>query len=90
MHIPMETWVKALERWKRFYSFKTFDEAFEDACGIDYTNFTVKDEDVRRRLGYNGDHIWNNRNNNASMLNGLIEWTDKYKDTWSHIHVCGF
>lgn len=90
LHIPMEKWVKFLECWKRFYSFQTFDEAFEDACGIDYTNFTVKDEDARRRLGYNGDNIWNNRKNNAYMLNGLIEWTNKYKDTWSHIHVYGF
>ena len=90
LYIPMEKWLKFLECWKRFYSFQTFDEAFEDACGIDYTNFTVKDEDARRRLGYNGDNIWNNRKNNAYMLNGLIEWTNKYKDTWSHIHVYGF
>lgn len=90
LHIPMEKWVKFLDCWKRFYSFKTFDEAFEDACGIDYTNFTVKDEEARHRLGYNGDNIWNNRKNNAYMLNGLIEWTNKYKDTWSHIHVYGF
>jgi len=65
--------VKFLECWKRFYSFQTFDEAFEDACGIDYTNFTVKDEDARRCLGYNGDNIWNNRKNNAYMLNGLMQ-----------------
>ena len=90
MHIPMEKWIEFLERWKRFYSFKTFDEAYEDACGIDYTNFTVKDTDAKRRLGYNGADIWSNRNNNATMLEGLIEWTNKYKDTWSHIHVYGF
>ena len=90
MHIPMEKWIEFLERWKRFYSFKTFDEAYEDACGIDYTDFTVKDADAKRRLGYNGADIWSNRNNNANMLEGLIEWTDKYKDTWSHIHVYGF
>ena len=90
MHIPMEKWIEFLERWKRFYSFKTFDEAYEDACGIDYTNFTAKDADAKRRLGYNGADIWSNRNNNANMLEGLIEWTNKYKDTWSHIHVYGF
>ena len=90
MHIPMEKWIEFLERWKRFYSFRTFDEAYEDACGIDYNNFTVKDADAKRRLGYNGADIWSNRNNNANMLEGLIEWTNKYKDTWSHIHVYGF
>ncbi len=90
LHIPMEKWVEFLKCWKHFYSFKTFDEAFEDACGIDYTNFTVKDEDARQRLGYNGNDIWNNRKNNAYMLNGLIEWTNKYKDTWSHIHIFGY
>lgn len=90
LYIPMKKWVEFLERWKRFCSFETFDEAFEDACGIDYTNFTVKDEDARRRLTYNGGNIWNNRNNNSHMLNGLVEWTDKYKDAWSHVCVCGF
>lgn len=90
LHVPMEKWVKCLECWKRFYSFNTFDEAFEDACGIDYKNFTVRDEEARRRLGCNGGNIWYNRNNNANMLDGLIEWTEKYKDAWNYIHVYGF
>ncbi len=90
LYIPMEKWLAFLERWKCFYSFETFDEAFEDACGIDYTNFTVKDDDARRRLGYNGDRIWDNRNNNAYMLKNLIEWTEKYKDSWSYVHIYGF
>ena len=90
LHIPMERWVESLRCWKRFYSFKTFDEAFEDACGIDYTNYTVKDVDARHRLVYNGDIIWRNRNNNANMLDGLLEWTEKYMNNWSYIHIYGF
>ena len=90
LHIPMEKWVGFLNCWKRFYSFKTFDEAFEDACGINYTDFSAKDEEARRRLSRTGDDIWNSRNNNASMLKGLLEWTDKYKDICDYINCYGF
>ena len=90
IHIPMEKWIKFLDNWKRFYSFKTFDEAFEDACGIDYNEFTVKDEEARRRLSYSGSNIWKNRSNNSNMLNDLLEWTEKYKDTCDYINSYGF
>ena len=78
LHIPMEKWQAFLEKWKRFYSFRTFDEAFEDACGIDYSNFTAKDEAALRRLSTMGDDIWENRQKNPTMLHALIEWTEKY------------
>ena len=90
LHIPMKKWVDFLECWKRFYSFQTFDDAFEDACGIDYNNFTARDEDAKYRLGCNGRNIWNNRKNNSSMLNGLIEWTNKYKDICDYVNCYGF
>lgn len=90
LHIPMAKWLDFLNCWKRFYSFKTFDDAFEDACGINYTDFSAKDEEARRRLSRTGDDIWNNRNNNSSMLKGLLEWTDKYKDICDYINCYGF
>lgn len=90
LHIPMEKWIKALEQWKRFYSHETFDEAFEEFCGVDYNNFTVKDEEVREHLSYDGNDLWNNRIYNAQMLDGLIEWTDKYKDKCDYINTYGF
>ena len=90
LHLPMTKWLDFLNCWKRFYSFKTFDEAFEDACGIDYIDFTVKDEEAKRRLSRAGDDIWNNRNNNAAMLKGLFEWTNKYKDICDYINCYGF
>lgn len=90
LRVPMGKWIEFLEFWKRFCSFETFDEAFEDACGIDYTSYTVKNKNACSILGHSGKNIWENRNNNFHMLDGLIEWTDKYKDAWSHILICGF
>ena len=90
LHVPMAKWLDFLNCWKRFYSFKTFDDAFEDACGINYIDFSAKDEEARRRLSRTGDDIWNNRNNNAAMLKGLLEWTNKYKDICDYINCYGF
>ncbi len=87
--IPMEDWIAFLDHWKRFYDARSFDEAFETACGIDYTRFTVEDEDARQILVNVGDQIWANRNHNRNMLEGLIEWTEKYKDEWTHINLYG-
>lgn len=90
LHIPMEKWIDCLEHWKRFYSFDTFDKAFECACDIDYDNFTIGNLSAMRLLSYNGDNIWNNRNNNTKMLYGLIEWTEKYKNSCDFINTYGF
>ena len=90
MNIPMEKWIAFLEKWKRFYSFKTFDEAFEDACGIDYSNFTAENRVALRRLSNAGDDIWANRHNNPTMLYALIEWTEKYSKICDTVNSYGF
>lgn len=90
VNIPIEKWTKCLEYWKRFYSFKTFDEAYEDACGIDYKNFTALNESAMRNLNHNGNIIWENRVNGVHMVDGLIEWTEKYKKACNRIKTLGF
>jgi hypothetical protein len=90
MNIPMDKWIAFLEKWKRFYSFKTFDEAFEDACGIDYNNFTAENQAALRRLSNVGDDIWANRHKNPTMLYALIEWTEKYSKTCDTVNGYGF
>ena len=90
MNIPMDKWIAFLEKWKSFYSFKTFDEAFENACGIDYSNFTAKDEAALRRLSTMGDDIWENRQKNPTMLHALIEWTEKYSKICDTVNGYGF
>lgn len=90
MNIPMEKWQAFIEKWKIFCSFRTFDEAFEDACGIDYSNFTAKDERALRRLSNMGDDVWANRKNNPHMLSSLVEWTEKYSKFCDAVNVYGF
>ena len=90
MNIPMEKWQAFLEKWKRFYSFKTYDEAFEDACGIDYKAFTVEDKEALRRLSNMGDEVWANRLKNPTMLHALIEWTEKYSKICDTVNGYGF
>lgn len=90
MNIPMEKWIAFLEKWKRFYSFKTFDEAFEDACGIDYNNFTAENPAALRLLSNVGDDIWANRQKNPTMLYALIEWTEKYSKICDTVNGYGF
>ena len=90
INIPIDNWIRCLNFWKRFFTFKTFSEAYEDACGIDYATFTVKNKEAMRRLSYNGDIIWNNRVNSEEMVINLIEWTEKYKDMCDSISSYGF
>ena len=90
MIIPMDKWQAFLEKWRRFYSFQTFDEAFEDACGIDYNTFTVKDKEALCRLSNTGNEIWANRHNNSAMLHHLIEWTEKYSKICDTVNGYGF
>lgn len=89
IQIPMDKWQEALSYWERFYSFETFDEAFEDACGIDYKTFTIEDEETRDYLSYNGEEMWSNRYNSKNMLSALVEWTEKYKHTCDFINNYG-
>ena len=90
MNIPMNKWIAFLEKWKSFYSFKTFDEAFENACGIDYNNFTAEDKEALKRLSNMGDDIWENRQKNPTMLHALIEWTEKYSKICDTVNGYGF
>lgn len=90
MNIPMDKWIAFLEKWKSFYSFKTFDEAFENACGIDYRAFTAEDKVALRRLSNRGDDVWANRQKNPTMLYALIEWTEKYSKICDTVNGYGF
>ena len=90
LNIPINRWCTALDKWKAFYDAKTFDEAFEAAAGIDYASFSVKDESTKNYISNHGVQIWENRNKAPQMLEGLIEWTKKYKDICDHINSYGF
>ena len=77
--IPMNKWREALEKWKLFYSFESFDDALEYATGIDYESFTVKDKKALDILSRDAHSIWENRRTNPWIISALIEWTEKYK-----------
>ncbi len=88
--IPMENWVKALGFWKDLVKAKDYDAFIEKAAGIDYENWTVSDQFVLDRLGWSGVWLWKSRKDHAFMLKGLLEWTQKYKDSHDCIRTYGY
>lgn len=88
--IPMENWVKTLEYWKAFVEATDYDAFVENAAGINYENWSVSNKDVMERLGWCGVSLWKRRKENAVMLDGLLEWTQKYKDSHDCIRVYGY
>lgn len=90
LSVPMHRWLQFLDVWRRFYAFRSFDDAFEDACGIDYKNFTVKNRKTLDNLQYSGLPVWENRRLNPYLLPDLIEWTEKYKNTCDTVHIYGY
>ena len=59
-------------------------------CGINYDNFNARNEQALRGLSHYGDKIWKNRVNGEHMLEGLIEWTEKYEEVCDSIYIYGF
>ena len=89
-NIPMPVWIKCVEKWKEFYSYNSFDEAFEKICGIDYSTLSVKEDYARRMLSNNGFDMWQNRLKNGNIIDQIIEWTNRYKDQFATINSYGF
>lgn len=88
--IPMENWVKALGFWKDFVEATDYDAFVEKAAGIDYEKWTVSNKFVMERLSWNGTNLWKRRRENAVMLEGLLEWTQKHKNSHDCIRTYGF
>lgn len=90
LNIPMPVWIKCVERWKEFYSYDSFDEAFENICKIDYGTLSAKEDFAKRMLSDNGFNMWQNRLKNGNIIDQIIEWTNKYKDQCAAINSHGF
>ena len=88
--IPMEKWEYALSCWKDFVEAPNYDTFVEKVAGIDYENWFVGDKEILSRLGYSGVSLWKRRKENAAMLEGLLEWTQKYKDSHDCIRTYGY
>ncbi|MBE5928338.1 MAG: hypothetical protein E7267_03055 [Lachnospiraceae bacterium] len=89
--VPIKKWIEFLENWRRFYSFNTYEDAYENACGINHEDNTVGDELAKTRLDWYGkDYIWDKREYHSAMLEALTEWTDKYKEMCDYIDLYGF
>lgn len=89
LNIPFDKWNEALAKWKTFCGASNFDEALEQLTGLNYDDWSVKDKAALRRLSKNTS-VWKNRNNHLNMLNGLIEWTDKYIKNYDSVVTYGF
>lgn len=90
LHIPMKKWCSVLEYWRVFIAAKNFDEAFETIAGVNYETGTVEYPDLARQLGRCGKSLWENRELSGIMLQGLIEWTNLYKDTYPFVDTYGW
>lgn len=90
LKIPMAVWLKCVEKWKEFYSYNSFDEAFEEICGINYSKQSAKEDYARRMLSRNGFDMWQNRMKNGNIIDQIIEWTNKYKEHCTTINSYGF
>ena len=90
IHIPMKTWLDTLAYWKSFVSADNFDEAFETIAGVDNDSNTIQNQGAAKHLGRSGKRMWEDRENSKSLLEGLIEWTELYKDKYSYINTCGW
>ena len=90
LEIPMEKWEYILSCWKDFVDAPNYDTFFEKVAGVDYENWFVGDKDVLSRLGYSGFSLWKDRKENARMLNGLLEWTEKYRNSYDCVRTYGF
>jgi hypothetical protein len=67
-----------------------YDTFIEQAAGIDYKKWSVSNKFVMGRLSRNGTNLWKRRRENAVMLDGLLEWTQKYKNSHDCIRTYGF
>jgi len=90
LEIPMEKWEYILSCWKDFVNAPNYDAFVEKVAGIDYENWFVGDKEVLSRLGYSGFYLWKERKENARMLNDLLEWTEKYRDSYECVRTYGF
>ncbi len=88
--VPIDKWLECLERWKRFYSFESFDDAFEDAFGIDYSDFSAKRRGFIPIFGRVCASLWQNRAQNVVFLEELCIWTEKHKAFCDFIEIIYF
>ncbi len=84
--IEIDKWIEFLECWRKFTEFQTFDEAFEDILGLDYSNWSSVDEELLKTVSSESYDVWKN-SKEYGLVYELIEWTEKYKDSCDHISV---
>lgn len=90
LEIPMDKWEEILAYWKEFVNTASYDDFAEKYAGIDYEKWSVSNKEILRRLSWSGASLWRNRNENAIMLNGLLEWTKEYRGSYNCVRVYGF
>lgn len=90
LHIPMQRWCEILDYWKMFLDAKNYDQAFEMIAGVDYEAGTIAKPEVAIMLGRIGKGLWDGRQESRVMLEGLLEWTDLYKDTFDFVNSVGW
>ena len=86
--IPLKQWIDALGVWKKYAESDDFDQVLEEMAGIDYTRHTVARPDQAKYMCDGGGKMWIERKIKKSMIDGLMEWTNKYKDSYDCIYCC--
>jgi len=87
---PVDKWLNALELWRKYAKASDFDQVLEEIAGINYAENKIDNPEMAKRLCDRGKTMWIERKNNKSMVDGLIEWTMKYRDSYDYIKTYGW
>ena len=87
--IPMEIWINTLIKWKTFCESENFDLVLENLAGLNYSDWSCEKPKFLDYL-MRGTEIWKTRKDNLLLIKNILSWTEKYKNDFDYISLCGY
>ena len=85
--VDYDEWTFILQLWEKFIRADDYDAILEELSGLNYDNWTAQNEFLMEKFSEDGASYWDNRFRSAELLNDLMIWTEKYKESCDYILI---
>ena len=89
--IHQNDWQKIFERWEFLSDIEDFDTFIEVACGLDYADNAVGDENALYLINNNADKLWEMRTKERLLYENLKQWCEmQWGKRYKYITIFGY
>lgn len=86
--ISISDWERIMGMWRFVFYAESFDEVFEQFCGLDYSTNSAVNSGLLYYINHTG-YVWKNRDSAWEIYMDFQDWFERVKNACTHIHIYG-